>query len=156
MRMQLAVAAAGVLMLSGCNAFTTTVTCIDYIDLSDHAVKAGVAELVFVGEVTGTDGVTELSGVDAAAHTVRIDEVLKGEFSESEIRVVSVSDPCSGKDQDYPGGDPLDRTGPAEFFLVKNEGVWTTLSPYEGAVTIGDDGMLPWDPEATPSPSPVR
>ena len=142
------------LVLTGCSepALQTT-TCMLYEDLSDPSAKADVADLVIVGENLGTDGVSPLYGVNATAHTIRVDEVMKGELEPAEIRVLSSPDACAADDV-YPEGDPLAETGATQFFLTRIDGQWTSVSPFVGAEPLGPNGELHWDP-AAPSPTPT-
>ena len=143
------------LALSGCSdPVLQTTQCVSYADLSDAQAKADVADLVIVGEELGPDGVTGLHGVDATAHTIRVDEVMKGELEESEIRVISSPDAC-GADDLYPNGDPLATTGTTQFFISRVDGKWTSASPFVGGVPVGANGELHWKPNppsATPEP----
>ncbi|TBN57374.1 hypothetical protein EYE40_08165 [Glaciihabitans arcticus] len=136
--------------LTGC----TQTTCASWVDFRTPAEMADSADLVIVGEETGTDGVTFSMGVSATAHTVRVDEVLKGELDVAEIRVVSLPDSCGATGDFYPEGDPIEVDGPAEFFLVRSDGNWTSLTPFESAAVIPAEGTLPWNPTPTPTPTP--
>ena len=153
-RLQVVGLVGAALVLAGCSGSVLQVTqCASYVDLSDPQAKADVADLVIVGEELGTDGVTGLYGVDATAHTIRVDEVIKGELDEREIRVVSSPDACAG-DELYPDGDPLATAGSTQFFITRVDGKWTSVSPFVGGVPVGANRELHWDP-SVPSPSPA-
>jgi hypothetical protein len=142
-----------VAVLSAC-APVQTAACASWVDYETPAAMAGAADLVFVGEVTGLDGVTQNMGVDATARTIRIDELLVGDAGgATEIRVLSRPDACSGTDTFYPEGDPLDVDGAAEFFLFDDAGTWVSLTPLDGAVEVPASGELPWSPDAEPLPT---
>jgi len=132
--------------------------CVDYVGFEgDPYGLAEASDLVIVGEVLGPDGVAPYNVVNASAYTVRVDGVLKGEVSASEIRVISIPDGCmtEGEPAVYTGGDQLDFQGRAQFFLSKTGGgMWTTLTPSEGVERLGVDGELYWDPDV-PSPTPT-
>jgi len=144
--------------LTGCGPELQVTTCRDYVSFEgDPSALAESSDLVFVGEVLASDGLTLFNEVDAATYRVRIDEVLKGEFNDSEIRVVSVPDGCTtaGEAAEYSDGDQLDIDGDAQFFLRETDGSWTTFSPFEGVFPVDSNGELYWDPSA-PSPSPTH
>jgi len=155
---QLGAVALLVSALAGCSLFaTTTSICRDYVSFEgDPAALAEAADLVFVGEVLGDDGVELFNEVDASAYTIRVDEVLKGDVSESELRVISIPDGCTtpGEPADYSRGNQLEVEGKAQFFLSMTGGKWTTFSPFEGATPLGPNDELYWDP-AAPSPTPT-
>ena len=146
------VAVALVVALGGCA--VEGVTCVDWVTFETPADLAEAADLVVVGEQLGTDGSTARFGVDATAHTIRVDRVLKGELDDTEIRVLSLPATCSTSD--YPDGDQLAAPGTVQYFLDRDAGQWQTVTSYQGALTVPADGSLPWDPAApTPMPSPV-
>ena len=153
-RLQVGALVVVALVLTACSeSVLQTTQCVSYADLSDPQAKADVADLVIVGKDLGTDGVTGLYGVDATAHTIRVDEVIKGKLDAPEIRVVSSPDACAGDDL-YPDGDPLATTGSTEFFITRVDGKWTSVSPFVGGVPVGANRELHWDP-SVPSPSPT-
>ncbi|TBN57376.1 hypothetical protein EYE40_08175 [Glaciihabitans arcticus] len=133
--------------------------CLSWVDLSDPADAAEAADLVIIGEEIGPDGTESYFGTPgiATVHRVHVDQVLKGTLDDQEIRVLSVPESACGTGpvDRYPNGDPLDVSGPAEYFLTDDEGQWRTQTPSAGVMMIPADGVLPWDPTGpTPSPAP--
>ena len=136
--------------LAGCG--TRTITCIDWVIFETPADLAEAADLVIVGERIAPDGSSGRFGIEAAAHTIRVDRVLKGELDVTEIRVLSLPATCSASE--YPDGDQLAIAGEVQYFLDFEDGEWQTLTSYQGAVEVTADGIPPWDPaEPTPTPS---
>ena len=133
--------------LAGCG--TTSVTCVDWVTFKTPADMAEAADLVIVGEQIATDGSSGRFGIEATAHTISVDRVLKGELDETEIRVLSLPATCSASE--YPDGDQLAIPGKVQYFLDYEDGEWQTLTSYQGAVGVPADGILPWDP-AEPTP----
>ena len=139
------------LLAAGLTGCTQTTTCVDWVHFETPADMADAADLVIVGEQVGRDGSTGRFGLDARAYMVRVDEVLKGELGDDEIRVLSLPATCSGGE--YIAGDQLDVDGPVQLFLTRSEGEWQTLTSYQGVLSVS--GSLPWVPEPTPAPSPT-
>ena len=141
-------------VLSGC---VTSMSCAGWIFFESPADLAKDARLVVVGESENTGETVQLMGVQAAVHEIAVEEVLKGELDGDAIRVASTPDACSAVEGTYyPEGDPLAVDGPAEFFIYYHEGVWRSPTPFQGAIPIPDDGILPWDPDnPTPGPTPT-
>lgn len=128
--------------------------CVTWVSFDPPQAAFDEATAVVIGEPAATGTTVEMFGVAATVHEVAVGEVLKGEIPDAgTIRVASTPMTCTGGSV-YPDGDPLDVEGEVIVFLHGPEdGVWHTLTPFDGVLPLPGDGTLPFEAEAEP-PAP--
>ncbi|WP_217181690.1 hypothetical protein [Streptomyces sp. AC495_CC817] len=140
MRRRLAFAAVlALLPLSACSAppFTTASTCIDWVFFETPDDAVAEADAVAVGRIVDQAGSTTYMGMPATTWNVEVDEWLEGS-GDDEIVVTSLPRSC-GDDGDsmasYQGTEPL------VFFLRDDAEGWQLVTPWQGVVPAGPDGL---------------
>ncbi|HEY0238207.1 MAG TPA: hypothetical protein VGC37_06145, partial [Friedmanniella sp.] len=89
-----------------------------------------------------------------AVHEVAVHEVLKGELpGPGQVPVASTPVTCTGGDDVYPDGDPLDVEGRVIVFLTTSESgdTWRTLTPTDGVLPVPAEGRLPFETGQDPT-----
>lgn len=124
--------------LTACAYGSETITCPSWAGFPIPQEKYDAAELVVVASSIQRDGTARIFGVEAHSYQVQIDEVIKGDLPEGDVRISSMPDPCTGTAK-YPGGDPLVTSERILIFANQQDGEWFTLTPR--------DGILPYSPE---------
>lgn len=66
-----------------------------------------MAAVVLIGKSVSRVGETTIYGSKAATHLVEVEQVLKGNPGDGNLRISSMPQTCSGAES-YPAGDPLD------------------------------------------------
>lgn len=122
-------------------------TCVSWVTFETPAEALADADLAVVTEGRGRPGgTTDLFGVDARVHVVRVAEVLTGAGVQvgQDLEVLSTPVTCTGGEV-YPEGDPLDAPGPLVLLLHRDDAAaaWRTITPGQGVVPATDDGALP-------------
>ncbi|MFJ6003590.1 hypothetical protein [Arthrobacter sp. NPDC092385] len=110
-------------------------SCADWVQFDSVQDRYDEATAVFVASKGEREGTTTIYGVDAHTHSMRVDEVVKGELADEDIRITSMPITCTEGDQ-YPDGDPLETSDRIIVFANSIDGQWFTLTP--------DDGTLPY------------
>ncbi|WP_159796570.1 hypothetical protein [Puerhibacterium puerhi] len=132
-------------------ASTQSAGCASWVDFKTPADAAADADAVVIGTVAGRGDDVRVMGGDAHTWTVEVADWVRGHGG-SPIVVTPMPDHC-GEDPPYPGGDPLrpfaDDGTPVMLFLREGdaydleEGVYTTLTPYQGVIPAPVDGRIP-------------
>jgi hypothetical protein len=131
-------------------------TCVSWVGFRTPAGAAADAELAVIGRVDGPAGTEPVFGVAAAAYTVTVTDVLgrapSGDQGFDRLRVISTPVTCTGGDDQYPDGDPLETGATVALFLTRDAAGphWRTLTPFHGVVPVTSAGELPatWPDDA--------
>lgn len=121
--------------------------CPGWVDFETPQDMYDGAQVVLLGRPTSDAGDRDVFGRPAAVHRVLVADVLKGELEADLVEVASTPVTCSGENDAYPDGDPLDVEGEVILFLTDSEGGWRLMTPFDGVLPIPDDGVLPFEVE---------
>lgn len=130
---------------SGCSLVPSggPVACVDWVRFEtpqDQYDKAGV---VLIGKSVSTVGETSIYGYKATTHLVEVEQVLKGDPGDGNLRISSMPPTCTGG-VTYPDGDPLDPNQRAIIFATKQGGDWFTMTPAQGVLPFQQGRELPF------------
>jgi hypothetical protein len=132
------------LALGGC---VTATACVSWVDHETPQDAFDDAAAVVTAEAEATGTTTTLFGAQVPLYELTIDEVLKGPIDPGSLDVASTQVTCSAAGQEYPpGGDQLDAAGELIVFLYRDDdGHWRTMTPFDAALPLPDDGTLPFE-----------
>lgn len=86
--------------------------------------------MVLIGKSVSRAGETTIYGSKATTHLVEIEQVLKGEPGDGNLRISSMPPTCTGGES-YPDGDPLDPNQRVIIFATRQGGEWFTMTPHK-------------------------
>lgn len=132
-------------LASGCSLLPTTgsQTCVDWVHFETPQAQFDHAALVVIGKPVGVDGQTLIYGYKANVHLVEVEAVLKGDPGPGPLRIASTPPTCSAG-VTYPDGDPLERSRRMIIYANKQENVWSTQTPAQGAEPFEVGEPLPF------------
>ncbi|MBB6406403.1 hypothetical protein [Arthrobacter sp. AZCC_0090] len=99
--------------------------------------------MVLIGKSVGEVGETTIYCSKAATHLVEVEQVLKGEPGEGNLRISSMPQTCSGSES-YLDGDPLDTSQRVIIIATKQGGEWFTMTPAQGVLPFPQGSGLPF------------
>lgn len=119
--------------------------CIDYAYFETPGEAVDDANAVVLGRVVEKAGTGKYDGVDAAIFTIAVEEWVKagdglGADQPEQLEVMSLPRTCEeSRDAlaDAVGGDAL------YLFLREVDGLWETLTPFQGQVPPSENGEIP-------------
>ncbi|WP_284981620.1 hypothetical protein [Arthrobacter sp. efr-133-TYG-118] len=98
---------------------------------------------MLIGKSVGEVGLTTIYGSKAATHLLEVEQVLKGNPGEGNLRISSMPQTCFGSES-YLDGDPLDTSQRVIIFETKQGGEWFTMTPAQGVLPFPKDSKLPF------------
>ncbi len=116
--------------------------CVEWVQFEtpqDQYDKAGV---VLIGKSVSRAGETSIYGHKATTHLVEVEQVLKGDPGDGNLRI-SMPPTCTGGES-YPDGDPLDPNQRVIIFATKQGGDWFTMTPAQGVLLFQQGTELPF------------
>jgi hypothetical protein len=119
------------------------VACVEWVRFDtpqDQYDKAGV---VLIGKSVSQAGETSIYGSKATTHVVEVEQVLKGEPGDGNLRISSMPQTCSGSES-YLDGDPLDTAQRVVIFATNQGGEWFTMTPAQGVLPFQQGAELPF------------
>lgn len=119
------------------------VACVDWVRFEtpqDQYVKAAV---VLIGKSVSRVGETTIYGSKATTHLVEVEQILKGNPGDGNLRISSMPQTCSGSES-YLDGDPLDTSQRVIIFATKQGGEWFTMTPAQGVLPFPQGSELPF------------
>ena len=139
----LALTALAVTGLTGCGierlVGVKSVACASWVGYESDEQRFADADAVVVVTDIEPDGTVDILGYDAHAYTVRVIESEKGDFAVGDtFRVGSTADGCGIP---YEGGDQMLAGETLRLYLSDVDGGWRTLTPFDGAQVVEDDGQ---------------
>lgn len=117
--------------------------CVEWVRFGtpqDQYEKAGA---VLIGKSVGQAGETSIYGHKATTHLVEVEQVLKGDPGDGNLRISSMPPTCTGGES-YPDGDPLDTAQRVIIFATKQGGEWFTMTPAQGVLPFQQGAELPF------------
>jgi hypothetical protein len=120
-----------------------TEACVDWVHFETPQEQVREAGLVLIGKPVGRDGETSIYGYAAQIHLVEVEAVLKGDPGPGRLRIASMPLTCTGG-VSYPEGDPLDANRRMLIYANRQNGVWFTMTPAQGAVPFDPGTQLPF------------
>lgn len=131
-------------MLTAC---VTEHICVSWIDWETPQEAYDDSRLVVVGTAEPTGASRNVLGVAMPVYAIDVAETLKGEAPD-DLTVTPAPLTCMGDASEFPDGvDPLATDDELVLFLHLDEGTWRLINPYDGALPVPADGMLPFEVE---------
>jgi hypothetical protein len=128
-------------MLTAC---VTQQMCVSWVDYETPQHSFDDSTLVVVGTAEPTGATRTVLGVPMPVYAIDVAETLKGEPPD-DLLVTPAPLTCMGDASEFPDGvDPLATDDELVLFLQR-DGEWRLLTPYDGALPMPDDGMLPFE-----------
>lgn len=119
------------------------VTCVDWVRFETPQDQYDRASLVLVGKSVRRAGETSIYGHKATTHLVEVEQVLKGELGDGDLRISSMPPTCTVGGS-YPDGDPLDPNQRVIIFANMQNGEWFTMTPAQGVLPFPLGAELPF------------
>ena len=120
-----------------------TVACVDWVRFETPQDQYDKASVVLIGTSVSRVGETSIYGSKATTHLVEVEQVLKGNPGEGDLRISSMPPTCTGGET-YPGGDPLDTAQRVIIFATKQGGEWFTQTPAQGVLPFPLGAEIPF------------
>ncbi|MET3172518.1 UNVERIFIED_ORG: hypothetical protein ABIB52_000342 [Arthrobacter sp. UYCu721] len=120
-----------------------TQTCVDWVRFETPQEQYDKAGVVLIGKSVSHAGETSIYGSKATTHLVEVEQVLKGEPGDGNLRISSMPPTCTGGES-YPDGDPLDTDQRVIIFATKQGGDWFTMTPAQGVLPFQQGTELPF------------
>ncbi len=121
------------------------VACVDWVRFETPQDQFDQAGLVLIGKSVSRAGETSIYGHKAATHLVEVEQVLKGELGDGDLRISSMPPTCTVGGS-YPEGDPLDPNQRVIIFANMQNGEWFTMTPAQGVLPFPQGAELPFSP----------
>ncbi|WP_426940007.1 hypothetical protein [Pseudarthrobacter sp. S6] len=99
--------------------------------------------MVLIGKSVSRAGETSIYGHIATTHLAEVEQVLKGNPGEGNLRITSTPPTCT-VGASYPDGDPLDTAERVIIFASKQGGEWFTMTPAQGVLPFPKGAELPF------------
>ncbi len=119
------------------------IACVDWVRFETPQDQYDKAAVVLIGKSVGEVGLTTIYGSKAATHLLEVEQVLKGNPGEGNLRISSMPQTCFGSES-YLDGDPLDTSQRVIIFETKQGGEWFTMTPAQGVLPFPKDSKLPF------------
>jgi hypothetical protein len=120
-----------------------TVACVDWVRFETPQDQYDKASVVLIGKSVSRAGETTIYGSEATTHLVEVEQVLKGNPGEGDLRISSMPPTCTGGET-YPEGDPLDTAERVIIFATKQRGEWFTHTPAQGVLPFPQGAEIPF------------
>jgi hypothetical protein len=117
--------------------------CVEWVRFETPQDQYDNASLVLIGKSVSRAGETSIYGQNATTHLVEVEQVLKGNPGEGNLRVTSTPPTCTVGGS-YPDGDPLDTAARVIIFASKQGDVWFTITPAQGVLPFPQGSKLPF------------
>ncbi|MGO4586532.1 hypothetical protein AB4Z38_22000 [Arthrobacter sp. 2RAF6] len=98
---------------------------------------------MLIGKSVSQAGETTIYGSKATTHLVEVEQVLKGNPGDGNLRISSMPQTCSGGES-YLDGDPLDTGQRVIIFATRQGGEWFTMTPEQGVLPFPQGSELPF------------
>lgn len=118
-------------------------SCVDFVFFANPQDQYDNAGLVLIGQSVSQDGQTTIYGHQATTHLVEVEQVLKGDPGEGNLRITSTPETCTAGGS-YPDGDPLDTAERVLIFANNQGGQWFTTTPTQGVQSFPQGSKLPF------------
>ncbi|MGX1162146.1 hypothetical protein FBY31_3797 [Arthrobacter sp. SLBN-100] len=99
--------------------------------------------MVLIGKSVSRAGETSIYGYKATTHLVEVEQVLKGDPGDGNLRISSMPPTCT-VGETYPEGDPLDPNQRVIIFAAEQGGDWFTITPTQGVLPFQQGAQLPF------------
>ncbi|MBT2537485.1 hypothetical protein [Arthrobacter sp. ISL-69] len=119
------------------------VACVDWVRFETPQDEYDNAGVVLIGKSVSRAGETSIYGSKATTHLVEVEQVLKGDPGEGNLRITSMPPTCTVGGT-YPDGDPLDTDQRVIIFATKQGGDWFTITPAQGVLPFPEGSELPF------------
>lgn len=119
------------------------VACVDWVRFETPQDQYDKAGAVLIGKSESRVGETSIYGYKATTHLVEVEQVLKGDPGDGNLRISSMPPTCTGGET-YPDGDPLDPNQRVIIFATKQGGDWFTMTPAQGVLPFQQGTELPF------------
>ncbi|WP_457963590.1 hypothetical protein M1E17_19500 [Arthrobacter sp. D1-29] len=120
-----------------------TVACVDWVWFETPQNQYDNAAVALIGRSVSQVGETTIYGSQATTHLVEVEQVLKGNPGNGNLRISSMPQTCSGGES-YLDGDPLDTGQRVIIFATKQGGEWFTMTPAQGVLPFPQGSELPF------------
>lgn len=118
-------------------------TCVDWVRFETPQDQYDNASVVLIGKSVSRAGETSIYGYKATTHLVEVEQVLKGDPGDGNLRISSMPPTCTAGET-YPDGDPLDPNQRVIIFATKQGGDWFTMTPAQGVLPFPQGTELPF------------
>lgn len=118
------------------------VACVDWVRFETPQAQFDQSSVVLIGKSVGQAGETVIYGSKATTHVVEVEQVLKGDPGDGNLRISSMPQTCAN--ESYLDGDPLDTSGRVIIFATKQAGEWFTMTPAHGVLPFPEGAELPF------------
>jgi hypothetical protein len=115
--------------------------CVDWVRFETPQDQYDNAGLVLIGKSISRAGETSIYGHKATTHLVEVEQVLKGNPGEGDLRITSTPPTCT-VGEPYPDGDPLDTAERVIIFASKQGDEWSTITPAQGVLPFPQGSKL--------------
>lgn len=119
------------------------VACVDWVRFQTAQDQYDHASLVLIGKSVSRAGETSIYGHKATTHLVEVEQVLKGELGDGNVRISSMPPTCTVGGS-YPEGDPLDPNQRVIIFANMQNGEWFTMTPAQGVLPFPQGAEIPF------------
>lgn len=117
--------------------------CVDWVRFETPQDQYDNAGMVLIGKSVSRAGETSIYGHIATTHLAEVEQVLKGNPGEGNLRITSTPPTCT-VGASYPDGDPLDTAERVIIFASKQGGEWFTMTPAQGVLPFPKGAELPF------------
>lgn len=118
--------------------------CVEWVWFATPQDQYDNAGLVLIGKSVSRAGETSIYGHAATTHLVEVEQVLKGNPGEGDLRITATPPTCTVGGS-YPDGDPLDTAERVIIFASKQGGDWFTITPTQGVLPFPRGSERPFD-----------
>ena len=119
------------------------IACVDWVRFETPQDQYDNAGMVLIGKSVSRAGETSIYGYKATTHLVEVEQVLKGDPGDGNLRISSMPPTCT-VGETYPEGDPLDPNQRVIIFAAKQGGDWFTITPTQGVLPFQQGAQLPF------------
>jgi hypothetical protein len=117
--------------------------CVEWVRFKTPQDQYDNAGVVLIGKSASGAGETIIYGHKATTHLVEVEQVLKGNPGEGNLRITSTPPTCTGGES-YTDGDPLDTAERVIIFASKQGDEWFTITPAQGVLPFPQGSELPF------------
>jgi hypothetical protein len=125
--------------------------CVDWVRFATPQDQYDNADMVLIGKSASRAGETIMFGHKATTHLVEVEQVLKGNPGEGNLRITSTPPTCT-MGGSYPDGDPLDTAERVIIFASMQGDEWFTITPAQGVLPFLKAQSFPFITEPSPCP----
>jgi hypothetical protein len=117
--------------------------CIDWVRFATPQDQYDNAGLVLIGKSVSRAAETSIYGHKATTHLVEVEQVLKGDPGQGNLRITSTPPTCTVGGS-YPEGDPLDTAERVIIFASNQGDEWFTITPAQGVLAFPKGSEIPF------------